>query len=72
MTADTPEALHARVAAALNAGDLDAFAGDLALLHGRWRLTLAGEALSGTGTLVARRDLERRWRIVLDDPLAPR
>jgi uncharacterized protein (TIGR02246 family) len=46
---------------------------DLALLHGRWRLTINDHAtrteLSGLGTMVARRGSDGAWRVALDDPL---
>jgi uncharacterized protein (TIGR02246 family) len=48
-------------------------ADDLALNHGRWRLTLTEQGcrseLGGLGTMVARRGGDGTWRIVLDDPL---
>ncbi|RIK40106.1 MAG: hypothetical protein DCC55_16015 [Chloroflexi bacterium] len=48
-------------------------AGELALLRGRWRLSLAGPdgkamELSGKSVQVARRQLDSGWRFVIDDP----
>lgn len=48
----------------------------LALTHARWEMLgdRDGERvrLTGRGTLVSRRQADRSWRIVLDNPLSPR
>lgn len=48
----------------------------LALTHGRWRLEgtdAAGEpvSLSGSGTMVSRRQGDGSWRIALDNAMTP-
>jgi uncharacterized protein (TIGR02246 family) len=43
----------------------------LALTYARWQLAFDGEAMSGRGTIVSRRQPDGRWLIVLDNPLTP-
>ena len=124
MPASSPEEIHALIAAAFNAGDLDAFvalhedgaatlvppegrrvsghdairaalapifalrptatievvgklqADGLALTHARLNV-VGGDGddrleVSGSGTIVSRRQPDGSWRIVLDNPMTPR
>jgi uncharacterized protein (TIGR02246 family) len=43
----------------------------LALTYARWQLAFGGEAMSGRGTIVSRRQPDGRWLIVLDNPQSP-
>ena len=44
----------------------------LALTHVRWSMQGSdGEALTGRGTVVTRRQPDGSWRIVLDNPMSP-
>jgi hypothetical protein len=63
MPARSPEEIHALIAAAFNADDLDAFIE----LHEQDATTIIppdGRAVSGHDA--------RSWRIVLDNPMSPR